>query len=224
MKTSSINGRAIPTKTVDRYVREANGQFFNASGSGFESNDPNFYASGGAVSTQEPYRIEITNSGVAAETAIIFGAFKYLNVSRFGSGANTTVAMGVGGVSYAQLLQQSGNEPFEVVLTRIETSDATQLKTSMLLKTQDASGAAQSRPLTVSSYQSPMQYQNNMIDVAQNYRIDGNTWIEYSIRPSVTVSISFFVSAKVNVAKPLNGQAPIEEFGAQRLRTFTNGN
>jgi hypothetical protein len=221
MKKSSLNG-AFPVagSTVERYEREANASFFNASGSGFENDDPNFYASGGAVSSQEPYRVQVENKGGAAETAILFGAFKYLNVSRFGSGANTDVTMGVGGVSYAQLLQQSATEPFEVVLTRVECSNATQLQQSFNLWTQDASGTAQSRPLTTSSYKSPQQFQNNMIDINQNYRIDGSTWLEYPVAAGQVVTISFFVSGKVNIAKPLNGQAPIQEFSAQRLRTF----
>ena len=211
----------LGVKTVEKYSQEAAKEgFFAAVGDGFDNSDANFMATGGAVSTQEPYRVIITNAGVAAETAILFGQFKYGNVSRFGSGANTTVAMGVSNVSYAQLLNQSAQEPFEVVLTRIESSNATQLSTSFLLNTQDASGETKSRPITVSSYNSPDQFQNNKTDVLQNYRIDGNTWIEYVIEPGATVTISFFVAAKVNVAPTLNGQSAIKEFTTQRVRTF----
>lgn len=206
---------------LERYTREAKEHFHPAMGDGFTMDDPNFMATGGAVSQQEPYRVIIVNASTTTdETAILFGQYKYGNVSNFGSGADITITMGTSNVTYAQMLNQSAQEPFEVVLTRIETTNATQLSQSMLLKKSDASGESAERPITVSSYNSPDQYQTNKTDVAQNYRIDGNTAIEYKIYKATTVTISFFVSAKVNTALPLNGQAPIREFTSQRVRTF----
>lgn len=221
MKKSSLNG-AFPVAgtAVDRYTREANAQIFNAAGMGYDNSDPNFYATGAVQSSQSPYTVTVSNSGLTDQTAILFGGFKYLNVSRFGSGADVTISL-ENGVSYAQLVQQSISEPFEITLTRIECTDAVQLKKPMLLNTQDATGDSSSKPITVSSYVSPEQFQNNFIDVAYAYRIDGSKWISYSIGAGKTVVFNFFVAAKVNTARPLVGQAPITEFSTQDVRTFT---
>lgn len=224
MKKSNLkNVFPVAGNAIEKYSREANATVFNASGSGFNGNDPNFNATGGAVSTQEPYLVNVVNASTTiAKKAVIFGAFKHLNMARFGSDEDVTVEMANPDVTYAQMLQQSGSEPFEVVLTRIECTDAVQLRRPMLLKNQIGSGDAKSRSISVGSYNSPMQYQSTMIDVQQSYRIDGSTWLEYTIKQATTVSFSFFVSAQVNIANPLNGQAPVEEFGAQRIRTFAN--
>lgn len=222
MKTSNLK-HVFPVagKTIEKYEREANASMFNASGSGFSS-DSNFNATGGATSTQEPYQIKVTNSGVVAGVAEIFGAYKNLNVTRFGSTEDVTVSMASTAVSYAQMLNQSANQPFEVVLTRIECSDQEQLRAPIQLNWQDASGETKGRSIVVSSYNSPDQFSDSMIDVKQSYRIDGNTSMSYGIKAGTTVNMSLFVSAQVNIAKPLSGQAPIEEFTSQRVRTFAN--
>lgn len=220
MKVSSLkNVFPVSGKAISRYTRDANANVFNASGAGFDASDSNFYATGGASSTQEPYQIKVKNTNVAAKTAVIFGAFRHLNAVNFGSGEDTAVTMADTSISYAQMLQQSMAEPFEVVLTRIECSDAEQLRTPMLLRSQNSSGDTNGRSITVSSYNSPDQFQSNLIDVQQSFRIDGSTWLEYNMKPGASVSFSFFVGAKVNIAKPLSGQAPVEEFTAQRVRT-----
>lgn len=210
---------AVSANATEKYSRDLNEEFHAAVGDGFDE-DQMFMASGGVTSSQEPYVVQVANAGLATETAILFGYNKYFAAANYGSGANITVSMGLTNVTYPELLAQSSFQPFEVVLTRVESSSSSQLTTSMLLKRQDASGNDQARPITVSSYYSPDQFANNIIDVKQNYRIDSQTWIEYQVLAGASAKFSFFVAAKVDVASTLNNQAPIKEYTAQRVRTF----
>jgi hypothetical protein len=178
-------------------------------------------ATGAGASSQEPYVVNIVNNNaLATETAIIFGYDRYNNVANYGSGANIVITMGVTNVTYAQLLSQSANQPFEVVLTRVKSSNAIQLATSFLLKRIDASGNENARSITTESYDSPDQFSQVIIDIKQSYRIDSQTWLEYQVGATLSARIYFFVAAKVSVQDTLNGKAPIKEFTAQRVRTF----
>lgn len=219
MKTSSL--KHVAPRAVERYTQDANAQVFNAIGGGSPAN-PNFYATGGAASAAgQTYVINVSNSNaVASEEVILFGWAKFANVARFGSGANITVTMGTSNLTYAQMLFQSGVQPFEVALTRIETSSQTQLQTSLLFNYQDATGTTYAKPLVVSSYKSPDQFQNNMIDYSDPYQINANTYLSFTVQPSTQVRLSLFVSAQVNVANPISGQAAIEEATKINVNTF----
>lgn len=216
--------QSVGTSTVEKYSRQANGNetFHKATGmgNGFEE-DANFMATAGAGTSQEPYIVIATNASTTlTRTAVIFGQFKYGNVGRFGSDVDVTVSLGVPTATYSQLLSQSAVEPFEIVLTRVVCTDANQLQTSLSLNASDPSGETKTRSITVGSYESPDQYSTTKIDVKQNYRIDGTTWLTYSMLPSTSVTFYFYVAAKINVASTLNGGAPIKDFSVQRVRTF----
>jgi hypothetical protein len=178
-------------------------------------------ASGQVASrSTEPYVLNIANGGGATETAIIFGRNRFVGQANFGSGLNITITMGVAGVPYEQLLQQSASEPFEIVKVRLSSSSTTQLDQSMTFVKTDSNGQSAQTPVTVTSYLSPDQFQNSLRDIDYRMQIDGNTHISYPILSGQSVTMSIYISAKVNIAKPLQAEGAITEFSKARIRSF----
>jgi len=211
----------IPASTVEKYSREANGNetFFGATGAsdGFDT-DPYFMAAGSAVTSTEPYIVNIKNVGLTEQTAVLFGNDIYSSQTNYGSDADIEITMD--SVDYVQLLKQSSTQNFEIALMRVETSDLNQLIRPFQLYRKTANAVGANRPINTSSYRSPDQFANNMIDIVTPIKIDGSTYMTYKVKPATEIMISFFISAKVNVGDTLQGSAPIQEFTQQRLRTF----
>ena len=220
MKNKSFALKRLDKGLVQSYSRQANG---NERFVGFDSFDdlPNM-ASGGAVASRstEPYVLSIVNAGAGVETAIIFGRNRFVGALNFGSGAGITITMGVAGVPYEQLLQQSASEPFEVIKLRLSSTSVPQLDISMTYVKTDSNGQEARTPITVSSYLSPDQFLGTLRDVDYRMQVDGNTHIEYPIINAVTVTMSVYISAKVNIAKPLIAKGAITEYSSARVRSF----
>jgi len=208
---------------VEQYDRDANGNEDFVGFDTFGDLGSEFDMASGQVASRstEPYVLNIVNANAGAtENAIIFGRNRYVGQANFGSGANITITMGVSGVPYEQLLQQSASEPFEVVKIRLSSSSTTQLDQSMTFVKTDSNGQSAQTPITVTSYLSPDQFQNSLRDIDYRMQIDGNTHIEYPILASQSVTLSIYIQAKVNIAKPLNGKGAITEFSKARIRSF----
>ena len=219
MKSSSL--KHVAPRAVERYTQSANTNVFNAIGSTSPSN-PNFYATGAqGGTTGQTFVINVTNANtLAAEEAVLFGFAKYANVARFGSGSNITITMGTSNITYSQMLYQTATSPFEVALTRVETSNQIQLGESIQFNYQDGTGRTFADPLVISSYKSPMQNQNNIIDFSSAYQINSSTWLSFRVQPETSVKLTLFASAIVNIANPINGQSAITEASQIPVNTF----
>lgn len=217
---NSFGIKRLSMNIVEKYDRDANEDFvgfdtFGDLGSNFDM------ASGQVASrSTEPYVLTIANAGVGVETAIIFGRNRFVGQANFGSGANITITMGVAGVPYEQLLQQSASEPFEIVKVRLSSSSTVQLDQSMTFVKTDSNGQLAQTPITVTSYLSPDQFQNSLRDIDYRMLVDGNSHIEYPVINAQSVTMSIYIQAKVNVAKPLSGKGAITEFSKARIRSF----
>lgn len=217
---NSFGMKRLSMNVVEKYDREANG---NENFVGFDTwEDINWNMAAGQVASRstEPYVLTIANAGAATETAIIFGRNRFVGQTNFGSGANITITMGVSGVPYEQLLQQSASEPFEIVKIRLSSTSSTQLDQSMTFVKTDSNGQSAQTPVTVTSYLSPDQFQSDLRDIDYRMQIDGNTHISYPVLAGETVTMSVYISAKVNIAKPLQAKGAVTEFSKARIRSF----
>jgi hypothetical protein len=223
MKNLSLGKvKRLSMNTVEKYDRMANNESFAGfDGFGIDVGEGNFYASGTIASTStEPYVLNIDNAGVGTETAIVFGRNRFVGQPNFGSGANITIAMAVAGVPYEQMLQQSASEPFEVVKTRLSSTSVTQLNQTITYVKTDSNGQEARTPITVTSYLSPDQFQDSLRDIDYRIQVDGNTHLEYPILAGEAVTMSIYIQAKVNIAKPLIQKPAVTEFSKARIRSF----
>lgn len=222
MRKASFGKKRLSMDTVNRYNEIAQENEERVGFDSFSDLD-NFAYAGGTVAAKstEPYILQIANAGVAQETAIIFGRNRFSGVANFGSGANITITMGVAAVPYEQLLQQSANEPFEIVKVRLSSTTLPQLDNSISYVKTDSNGMEASTPITVTSYLSPDQFQSTLRDIDYRMQIDGNTHLEYPIEAGAAVTMSVYIQAKVNIAKPLVGKGAVTEFAKARIRSFS---
>lgn len=221
---NSFGIKRLSMKTVEKYNRMAESEDFVGFDS-FEDIGDEFAMASGSVASRstEPYVLNIDNAGAGVESAIIFGRNRYGGVANFGSGANITISMGVSGVPYEQLLQQSASEPFEVVKVRLSSTSPTQLDQSITYVKTDSNGQEAQTPITVTSYLSPDQFQDSLRDIDYRMQIDGNTHLEYPILAGESVTMSVYIQAKINIAKPLIGKGAVTEFSKARIRSFRKG-
>jgi hypothetical protein len=223
MRKASFGKTRLSMSTVNRYNQIAQESELERVGFNEMSDMDNMaYANGRqAAQSTEPYILQIANAGVGQETAIIFGRNRFGGVANFGSGANITINMGVATVPYEQLLQQSASEPFEVVKMRLSSTSLPQLDNTITYVWTDSTGESRQKPITVTSYLSPDQNQNNLRDIDYRLQIDGSTHFEYPIEAGAAVSMSIYISAKINTAKPLVGQGAVTEYAKARIRSFS---
>jgi hypothetical protein len=217
---NSFGLKRLSMNTVEKYDRVANNNEDFVGFDSFEDLGDEFSMASGTVASRstEPYVLNIANAGGATETAIIFGRNRFVGQPNFGSGANITISMGVASVPYEQLLQQSASEPFEIVKVRLSSSSSTQLDQSMTFVKTDSNGQSAETPITVTSYLSPDQFQSTLRDIDFRMQIDGNSHVAYPVLAGQSVTMSVYIQAKVNIAKPLIGKGAVTEYSKARIR------
>ena len=215
---NSFGIKRLSMNTLEKYDRMAEQESFV----GFVSFEDISMASGTvSARSTEPYVLTIDNAAVAGtETAVIFGRNRFAGAANFGSGPNINVGMAVAAVPYAQLLQQSASEPFEVVKVRLSSTSVTQLDQSFTYVKTDSNGQEARTPITTSSYLSPDQFQNTLRDIDYRMEVDGNTHLELPVLAATALTMSVYISAKVNIAKPLIGKGAVTEYSKARIRSF----
>lgn len=219
---NSFGIKRLSMDTVEKYNRLAEKENFVGFDS-FEDVGDEFAMASGTVASRstEPYVMTIANAGVATETAIVWGRNRFVGAVNFGSDPNITITMGVAGVTYEQMLQQSASEPFEVVKIRLSSTTANQLDQSITLVKSDSNGQEAQTPITVTSYLSPDQFQATLRDIDYRIQVDGNTHLSYPVLAGGSVTMSVYITAKVNTAKPLIGKGAVTEFSKARIRSFS---
>jgi hypothetical protein len=208
---------------IDRYLDDAEERFSGFNGTDdFDDFELGDYADdwsmadGGGVQTMKspsPYQVRVTNTTGGTLTAVLFGLNQYLLTPNFGSAAALVVEPAQANVSYLELLQQSGSQPFETSLIRVKTTNAAQVTETLNITVKDANGQFAGYPLITESYFSAYQQQSGILDIPFTLKIDGNTNIQVSILAATTVTFTFFPAEKVNTAKGLAGQSPLQVYG-----------
>lgn len=220
---------------VNAYLRDAEAQFsgfdgdmysfddnadlfFNADADMYSADAERVAAPAAAVRrSPSPYQLVITNTTAGALNAVLFGKNIYLLSTNFGSAVGLTVTPSQSNVSYLQLLSQSGDQPFETSLIRIQTTTNTQLTQIVNITSTDANGQQCTIPLITQSYFSANQFQSTILDIPYSLKIDGNTYLTYSVLAGEVVTMTFFPAEKANVSRMLGGASTLQKYGVPQV-------
>jgi hypothetical protein len=164
-----------------------------------------------------PYQIAITNSTSTPLGAIIFGKNIYLLSPNYGSAPGLVVTPSQANVSYLQLLLQSGDQPFETSLIRIQSTNSAQITQIIDITSTDANGQRCTIPLITQSYFSANQFQAGILDIPYSLKVDGNTYLSYSVLGNTTVVLTFFPAEKANISRTLAGASPLQKYGTPKV-------
>jgi len=223
---------------IDNYLSEAEERFsgvdgredaWTAGGDTFSGMDrsygeDNYYADGAraqapapavAVSAKPPipYQVIVQNTTASNGTAVIFGKNKWLLTSNFGSSAGVTVTPSQSNISYLQLLQQSADQPFETQLIKVSSDNTSQIDQSFTTTTFDANGQEATTPLITDAYVSAYQNQDKRVELPVKLRIDGNTYLSFTILATTIATITIFPAVKVNQAQQVVGNSAVRNYG-----------
>lgn len=96
-------------------------------------------------STREPFRLNIKNPTPYTETAMLFGASKFLHLSNYGSHANIEITSDF--AEYSEILTHSGYVPFQIDRMIISSNDHIISESIMKWNQEDINGQIMSMPL-----------------------------------------------------------------------------
>ena len=216
---------------VQRYLENAEAQFSGFGGDmySFDDNSEIYFNADDLYSVDaapaatavrrspSPYQIAIVNSTAGTLNAVLFGANIYLLTTNFGSAVGVTVTPSQTNVSYFQLLQQSGDQPFETSLIRIQSSNTAQITNIINITSTDANGQQCTIPLITQSYFSANQFQAGILDIPYNLKVDGNTYLTYPVFANTTVVVTLFPAEKANVSRMLGGASTLQKYGVPQV-------
>lgn len=161
-----------------------------------------------------PYQLNISNTTGGNLTCILFGHNYYLLTANFGSATGITVTPSTTAVNYLTLLTQSASQPFETSLIRVRSSNTSQVTQQIGLTSVDANGQQLTIPIIVENYFSANQYQSTIVDIEYNMRLDGNTWLSFTVLANTSLTMTFFPASKANVAHVLSGAPALQQYAA----------
>lgn len=167
-----------------------------------------------AAKQPTPYQVNVTNTTLLPATVVLFGMNTYLLTPNFGSSVGVIVTPAQTNVSYLELLQQSASQPFETSLIRVQTSNPSQLTQILTVTSKDANGQLCQIPIITQSYFSANQFQSTILDIPYPVKIDGNTYITFSILGNTTATYTFFPAEKINASRILGGGSELQQYSA----------
>ncbi len=167
---------------------------------------------GGA--TSQPYILSIANSTTDAVADVaVFNAYKSLAASatNFDNPAAITISMGIGGLTYGEMLYQSMNKPFVVGLTYLQSANASQVLETIRISQKDINGNESHKSIVPTI--DPYQQQTGTVAIAFNYKIDGFTKLTIaSILASATLNVYLYPAENVATGRALTGGAVVKGF------------
>jgi len=170
-------------------------------------------AAGGAV-TSDPIIITVTNTTTdnISNVEVLYAS------RRLANNATTGVSFGSGipNVTYTQILNSIIFSPFTVGLTRLISSNTSQIQTVFTITTYSITGSFVGKP-QIPTYDS-YQHQTGQIDLTSPYILNGNTsFVLATLYAGATLTIHFYPAAMVNqVATLANGQV-VRKFARPRV-------
>jgi len=182
-------------------------EFLNANGAAGSS-----AGLGGA--TSQPYILSIANSTTDAVADVaVFNAYKALAASatNFDNPVAITISMGIGGLTYGEMLYQSMNKPFVVGLTYLQSSNASQVLETIRISQKDINGNESHKSIVPTI--DPYQQQTGTVAIAFNYKIDGFTKLTIAkILASETLNVYLYPAENVATGRALTGGAVVKGF------------
>lgn len=188
-------------------------------------NQPNSYmlATGNQAQVKPslPYSITVSSASAAAvQNFDIFGASTYLNNPNVTFDVNgnlivgaITISSATPNITYRDLLQQSGWQPFTVGQTYIQCSSPTnQILVPYTITTKDSSGVLMQIP--GKPKKDPYQLQNDNLIDSTVWSIDGLSKMTFNqILPFAVLNLDFYPQSNINAGRLLNGQQPGKDYG-----------
>jgi hypothetical protein len=182
-------------------------EFLNANGSAGGS------SAGLGGATSQPYVLQVANTTTDPINNVnLFQAYKSLSAgaTNFDIPTGITVTIGVGSLTYVELLYQSMNKPFVVGLTYISSTAAQVLETIKIVQ-KDINGNESTKNIVPTI--DPYQQQSTAVAIAFNYKIDGFTKLEFAkVAASTTVSLYLYPAENVATGRALTGGAVVKGF------------
>lgn len=182
-------------------------EFLNANGAAGSS-----AGLGGA--TSQPYILSIANSTTdAVANVAVFNAYKSLaaTATNFDNPVAITISMGIGGLTYGEMLYQSMNKPFVVGLTYLQSANASQVLETIRISQKDINGNESHKSIVPTI--DPYQQQTGTVAIAFNYKIDGFTKLTIaSILASATLNVYLYPAENVATGRALTGGAVVKGF------------
>ena len=149
----------------------------------------------------------------AVANVAVFNAYKSLAASatNFDNPAAITISMGIGGLTYGEMLYQSMNKPFVVGLTYLQSANASQVLETIRISQKDINGNESHKSIVPTI--DPYQQQPGTVAIAFNYKIDGFTKLTIaSILASATLNVYLYPAENVATGRALTGGAVVKGF------------
>ena len=200
------------------------GYFDDFDGDDFDNFDGDdfSYAAGGAATQaiSDPYVIQYANTSSSDVTATLFGYNDYFLATNFNNPAAIGTPVTLQGGTYNRLISQTQNKPLKIGKWRFQASGtniSSQLSVTVTINQVDASGKQYSVPLNLSIMRDAYQQQSDIIDVTRPVTVDGNTYLNFTVKGSTTLTVSVFPIEIISAKSRLNGGASVNMARAPRL-------
>lgn len=226
---NAINGteRMSGFDSYDNYEGDMN-YFDDFDGDDFDNFDGDdfSYAAGGQApqAISDPYVIQYTNTGASDVTGTLFGYNDFFLASNFNNPAPINTPVTLQGGTYNRLIAQTQNKPLKIGKWRFQASQAgatnnvaAQLSVTVTIYQVDASGKQYSVPLNLSIMRDAYQQQSDIIDVTRPVTVDGNTYLQFTVKATTSLIISAFPIEIISAKSRLNGGASVNMARAPRL-------
>ena len=196
-------------ETANNNFESFSGQeFLNANGGSGGS------SAGLGGATSQPYILSIANSTTDAVADVaVFNAYKSLAASatNFDNPAAITISMGIGGLTYGEMLYQSMNKPFVVGMTYLNSTNNAQVLETLKISQKDINGNESHKSIVPTL--DPYQQQTGSVAIAFNYKIDGFTKMTISsLLASATLNLYLYPAENVATGRALTGGAVVKGF------------
>ena len=119
--------------------------------------------------------------------------------------------MGIGGLTYGEMLYQSMNKPFVVGMTYLSSGNDAQVLETLKISQKDINGNESHKSIVPTI--DPYQQQNSKVAIAFNYKIDGFTKMTIArILGSATLTLYLYPAENVATGRALTGGQVVKGF------------
>jgi len=191
-------------------------------GGGYDYADDYNYASEGVgeeAKASLPYILNISNSTTDDVSSVVFlGTNGNLLASNFGNPAAITITMDNGTVTYTEFLQSITNQPFKVGLMYLQSANTSQPFRQLVITYKEPNGRQVTLP--VSPALDPMQQQGGVTIVRHKFPVNAFTSITTTILASATLTVRFYPSEELDIARGLAGKSVGKNYTKPNLSQF----